>query len=117
MQQSISDLRVASHYIRLLKDQEIDSDKICLVINRHESRNIVRNQDFISAFGSHEIFVVPNDFKRVSSAADHTTPIISKFKSALISKSLVKLSKQLWVTDTEDKKWSFGGRGRNDKVA
>jgi len=117
VQQSISDLRVAGHYIRLLKDQEIDSDKICLIINRHESRNIIRNQDFISAFGSHEIFVVPNDFKRVSSAANHTTPIISRFKNALISKSLVKLSQQLWVTDTEDRKWSFGGRGRNDKVA
>ena len=117
VQQTISDLRVASHYIRLLKDQEIDSDKICIVINRHESRNIIRNQDFISALGAHEIFVVPNDFKRVSSAADHTTPIISRFKNALISKSLIKLSQQLWITDTEDKKWSFGGRGRNNKAA
>ena len=117
VQQTISDLRVASHYIRLLKDQEIASDKICLVINRHESRNIIRNQDFVTAFGSHEIFVVPNDFKRVSSAADHTTPIIARFKNALISKSLIKLSQQLWVTDTENSRWSFGGRGKTNKVA
>lgn len=109
VQQTLSDMRIASHYIRLLQDQGISSDTICLIINRYEKKNSIREQDFHAAFSSHEIYIVPNDYKRVSYATDTTTALTARWKNAFISRTLVKLSNSLWPLepDNAEKKFSW----------
>ncbi len=104
VQQTLSDMRIANQYIRLLLDQGIASDSICIIINRYEKRNTIRIQDYTLAFQGFEILVIPNDYKRVNYAADNTIAVVERWKSAQISKTLIEMSNHLWPTDTEPKK-------------
>ena len=107
VQQTLSDMRTANQYIRLLLDQGIASDSISIIINRHEKRNIIRMQDFAAAFQGYEIFMIPNDYKRVNYATDNTVALIDRWRSAQISKSLMTVSDRIWQKEDSTKKSLF----------
>ncbi len=117
VQQTLSDMRTANQYIRLLLDQGIASDTISIIINRHEKRNIIRMQDFAAAFQGYEILVIPNDYKRVNYASDNTVALIDRWRSAHISKSLLAVSNQIWPTEATSKKSLFSINSSPDKAA
>ena len=117
VQQTLSDMRTANQYIRLLLDQGIASDTICIIINRHEKRNTIRMQDFAAAFQGYEILMVPNDYKRVNYASDNTVALIDRWRSAQISKSLMEVSDQLWLTESVAKRSLFSIDRSAKKVA
>ncbi len=117
VQQTLSDMRIANQYIRLLLDQGIASDSICIIINRHEKRNTIRQQDYALAFQGFDIFVIPNDYKRVNFATDNTVALVDRWKSAQISKSLMEVSNQLWPHQSESKQSMFSLAKHSGKAA
>ncbi len=117
VQQTLSDMRTANQYIRLLLDQGIASDSICIIINRHEKRNIIRMQDFATAFQGFEILLIPNDYKRVNYATDNTVALVDRWKTAQISKSLIEVSNKIWQADATLKSSFFSGDHGSKKIA
>lgn len=117
VQQTLSDMRTAKHYIRLLLDQGIASETITIIINRHEKRNTIRLHDFSVAFQGYQILDIPNDYKRVNYSADNTVALVDRWRTAQISKSLVKVSNQIWQTNAVDKKSIFSLDRSSGKAA
>ena len=117
VQQTLSDMRTANQYIRLLLDQGIASDSICIIINRHEKRNTIRQQDYALAFQGFNLLVIPNDYKRVNFATDNTVALVDRWKSAQISKSLLEVSNHLWGERDEEKKSIFSLGKNSGKAA
>jgi len=117
VQQTLSDMRIAHQYIRLLLDQGISSERIYIVINRHEKRNTIRENDFATAFQGYKIFTIPNDYKRVKQASDNTLAFADKWKSAPITKALLQLSNEIWPTSNTSKNSLFSFDRSSGKAA
>jgi len=117
VQQTLSDMRIANQYIRLLLDQGIASDSICIIINRHEKRNTIRTQDYSLAFQGYQILEIPNDYKRVNQATDNTVALIDRWRGAQITKTMVEVGNQLWALESEPKKSLFSFDRRAGKAA
>ena len=96
MQQSLSDLRYTRQIINLLRDQGIANEKLMIVVNRHDKRNVVRTIDITDAFDGLPVMTVPNDYKRMSYSNENGISIIDKWRSAPVSKSLGCIADTLW---------------------
>lgn len=117
VQQTLSDLRIAHEYVRLLNNQGIAMDRFSIVVNRFEKSNVIRLQDFESAFDGIEVHGVPNDYKRVSFTAEHSVSLVRKWRSAVITKNLVQFSNTYWPDQTEKGRWTFAQSKEAGKAA
>lgn len=117
VQQTISDIRVAHQYCRILQDQGIAADKFTIVVNRYEKNNIIRLSEFSGAFEGLEVHGVPNDYKRISFTADNAIPLIRKWRNAAITKNLLGFAETCWPSEKPARKWSFSYKKEIDKAA
>lgn len=110
MQQTLSDLRYARQVIRLLRDQGIPNERLRILINRFDKKNVIRMQDILDAFESIECIALPNDYKRMSFATGNAVPLVKKFRKAPLSKSVVSLANVLFPLEEEPSRGFFRRR-------
>lgn len=101
MQQNLSDLRYARQIVALLRDQGLSNDKLRLLVNRHDKKNVLRTRDIEDAFDGIPVSILPNDFKRMSYATGNAIPLIKKYKNSQISKSITTLADTLLPSKEE----------------
>lgn len=110
MQQTISDLRYAKQIVSLLRDQGLPNDRLRVVVNRHDKKNVLRSMDIQDAFEGIPVTTLPNDFKRMSFATDNAVPLLRKYQKAPLSKEIVLLSELLFAVPEEPKRGFFRRR-------
>lgn len=108
MQQEIADLRFARQMISLIRDQGIQNEKIKLLVNRHDNKNVVRVIDISDVLEGNSVMSVPNDYKRMSYCVDNGISLSKKWKSAAITKSIRTVVNKLWPLEETKKRRKFG---------
>ena len=110
MQQTLSDLRYARQIIRLLRDQGLPTERLRVLVNRFDKKNVIRMQDILDAFDPVRCIALPNDYKRMSFATGNAVPLIKKFRKAPLSKSVVSLANVLFPLEEERSRGIFRRR-------
>ena len=110
MQQNLSDLRYARQVMRLLRDQGLPNERLRVLVNRFDNKNVIRMNDIIDAFEPVECIALPNDYKRMSFATGNAVPLIKKFRKAPLSKSVVSLANLLFPQEKEQSRGFFRRR-------
>lgn len=110
MQQTLSDLRQTRQIIGLLRDQGVPADRLRVVINRFDKRNVLLLSDIQDAFDGFKISTLPNDFKKMSFSRDNAVPLLKKYGKAPLSKSVLQLAASLFPEKEELSKGFFAGR-------
>lgn len=96
MQQSLSGLREAAWLARIIKrDLAVPGDHIHIVVNRHQENAEVGTADIAEAFKEQQVFVVPNDFKRVVQTLNNGVPIFEFDPKLPISRSIQDMAIKL----------------------
>lgn len=117
VQQTISDIRTAHQYCRILQDQGVTTETFRIVVNRYEKNNMIRLPEFIEAFEGQEVHGVPNDYKRMAFTADNSIPLVQKWRNAAITKNLLGFAEECWPTQQPPKRWSFSYKKEINKAA
>lgn len=110
MQQTLSDLRYAKQIFSLLRDQGLPNDRLRVLINRHDKKNVLRTGDIEDAFEAIPVTTLPNDFKRMAFATDNAVPLLRKFRKAHLSKGIMLLANKLFPVQEESKRGFFKRR-------
>ena len=110
MQQTLSDLRYAKQIFSLLRDQGLPNDRLRVLINRHDKKNVLRTGDIEDAFEPIPVTTLPNDFKRMAFATDNAVPLLRKFRKAQLSKGIILLAEKLFPVQEESKRGFFKRR-------
>lgn len=96
LQQSVPNLRDTRYLFGLIESLGVSSRTVSLIINRYEKSNNISLNDILGAYPELKYYTVPNDFKRVSYAANNGVPIPFKWPSSTIAKSLHNIANDLW---------------------
>lgn len=110
MQQSLSDLRYVRQVTSLLRDQGLPNDRVQIIVNRHDKKNVLREGDICDAFDGLAVSTLPNDYKRMSYTMDNAIPLIRKYRGSAISKCVLDLAESLFPTAQETRRGFFGRR-------
>lgn len=108
MQQTLCDLRHARQIISLLRDQGLPNERLRILVNRHDKRNVLRINDISDAFDGLNVTTLPNDYKRVSSTMDNAVSLTGKYSGASISKGLLDLAATLFPLPEESRQGFLG---------
>jgi len=107
MQQTLSDLRYTRQILQLLRDQGLPNERLRILVNRFDKKNVLRINDIRDAFNPVECIEIPNDYKRMSFATGNAVPLIKKFRKAPISKSVVSLANIIFPYKEEKRRGFF----------
>ena len=110
MQQTLSDLRYARQVIQLLRDQGLPNERMRILVNRFDKKNVIRMHDILDAFEPIKCIALPNDYKRMSFATGNAVPLVKKFRKAPLSKSVVSLANVLFPLEEEQSRGFFRRR-------
>jgi pilus assembly protein CpaE len=96
LQQDISSLRDAQRIIRIMTvDLDVPRERIRPLINRYEPYNAISLDDIERTLGEGDICVVPNDYKRVYTAANLGVPLADHAPRSPATLSIHKLADSL----------------------
>ena len=91
-EQSIGHVRDAKHMVRIMtRELAVPSDRVHVVINRHDKRNPVTVGDITASTKADTMFIVPNDYQRVSESINLGIPLYEGLRSAAITKSVLQI--------------------------
>ena len=96
IQQGLVDFRNVLRLVKILnKELDIPIDKICIVINRYDSKNRLQINDYKKIINYGDVFTITNDFERVINATDRGIPLFNTPDKYKIFEDLGVLSKNL----------------------
>lgn len=102
IQQGLVDLRNVLRLVKILnKELDIPIDKICIVINRYDSKNRLQINDYKKIINYGDVYTVTNDFERVINATDRGIPLFNTPDKYKIFEDLGVLAKNLTKLEYE----------------
>ena len=102
VQQSLEQFRDAHRLIQILtKDLDISMEKISMVINRYDPKNSLRIDDLRNIVNHDKVYMVANDFERVSNASNLGVPLYESSPNSKIAHDLKELAKNLGKVEFE----------------
>jgi pilus assembly protein CpaE len=102
IQQGLVDFRNVLRLVKILnKELDIPIDKICIVINRYDSKNRLQINDYKKIINYGDVFTITNDFERVINATDRGIPLFNTPDKYKIFEDLGVLSKNLTKLEYE----------------
>ncbi len=100
-QQSFAHLRDTKRMLGLLQSYVgVPGDRITLLINRHQERHSITEDDFRDAVQAQNIQLVPNDFVHVTEAMNLGVPVYTGARNAAVTRALCAVADHL-VDDRE----------------
>ena len=108
LQQSVPSLHDAvCMYEFLTRSLAISSERISVVVNRYHRSASVELADIEQALDDKELFCVPNDYRAVTECINIGVPIYEHARRSAVTKSLLRLEKQLGGRSAESTKSFF----------
>jgi pilus assembly protein CpaE len=102
IQQGLVDFRNVLRLVKILnKELDIPIDKICIVINRYDSKNRLQINDYKKIINYGDVFTITNDFERVINATDRGIPLFNTPDKYKIFEDLGVLAKNLTKLEYE----------------
>lgn len=102
IQQGLVDFRNVLRFVKILtKELDIPTDKICIVINRYDSKNRLQINDYKKIINYGDVFTITNDFERVINATDRGIPLFNTPDKYRIFEDLGILAKNLTKLEYE----------------
>lgn len=96
VQQGLEQFRDAHRLIRILnKDLDIPMDRISIVANRYDPKNSLRIEDLKNIVNHDKVYMIANDFERVSKASNLGIPLCESSANSKIAHDLKELAKNL----------------------
>ena len=109
LQQNVANIRDATRLLNIMRnDLEIPSDRFTVVVNRYQENDPVRTIDIKQSLKAPSLVLVPNDFKRVSAAANLGTPLYEFAPSSPITRALLKFADEVSGKKEAEKKGLMG---------
>jgi pilus assembly protein CpaE len=111
VQQSLAQFRDARRLIQILnKDLDIPLDRISIVVNRYDPKNSLRLEDLKKIVNHGMVYIIANDFERVTSASNLGVPLCESSANSKIARDLSNLAKYLGKVEFEVEKKKLLGR-------
>ena len=95
-QQGLTHLRDAKRLLGILKDEMgIDKRRIMAVVNRYDTKAVIKLDDVRKMLSDISIETIPNDYKRVTENINLGIPLYKQSHSAPITKAVIQLAARL----------------------
>ena len=97
-------IRNTTLYLDLFRKLDINTDKALLTVNRYHKKYEISLEDLERTVEKQSFWVIPNDYKAVSSALASGAPVMTHASRSKVSRNLEKLAETLCDTfaDTVD---------------
>ncbi len=111
VQQSLAQFRDARRLIQILnKDLDIPLDRISIVVNRYDPKNSLRLEDLKQIVNHGMVYIIANDFVRVTSASNLGVPLCESSANSKIARDLRNLAKTLGKVEFDVARKNLLGR-------
>ena len=111
VQQSLAQFRDARRLIQILnKDLDIPLDRISIVVNRYDPKNSLRLEDLKNIVNHGMVYIIANDFVRVTSASNLGVPLCESSANSKIVRDLRNLAKTLGKVEFDVARKNLLGR-------
>lgn len=105
LQQNLANMRDASRLVQVLTtDLDVPAQRLVFVVNRYHDDDSVRLADVEQVLQTKVPIRIPNDYKRVSAAANLGAPLSEYAPQAAVTRSLVNLAMTLSGRPPAEKK-------------
>lgn len=103
LQETLPFIRDAKRILSTLQSLDYGRDKIHLIVNRYEKRDDIQLGDVERTLGLKVKVIVPNSYEAVSASVNQGIPILKLAKKDSVSKTLLKLGRDLELGEQTDK--------------
>jgi pilus assembly protein CpaE len=111
VQQNLAQFRDGRRLIQILnKDLDIPLDRISIVVNRYDPKNSLRLEDLKKIVSHDMVYIIANDFERVTSATNLGVPLCESSANSKIALDLRNLAKNLGKIEFDGERKSLLGR-------
>lgn len=107
MQATLPYIRDGKRLLGVFRSLDYRSDKIQIIVNRHEKNGEIKLADVETAFSVKDVRTIPNHYEAAAASVNHGVPILKLVKNSPISKALQDFAQTLaGESDAPSARWT-----------
>ena len=91
----VTSLRAAQRTLAVFRRLGYPPEKVCVVVNRHQSGDVVSAAEAAQVLKSDVFFKIPNDYRAVSEAATAGVPVADSHPDSKIAQAYLQLAQRI----------------------